>query len=152
MSSEPVNIPPAASKLTPKSSFSYSHSPQDSNSNNNSGAGGILTAFRGSSNMTSPAVSAITTPVTPGTTSASTPTASVSNSMTSGGSTPASKTADVRLFSLEFFAELKRKPSLHVVLPKFGTQAHGGSSDSLNRSPHSPVTSAIFIKTFAINV
>ncbi|CAL8104965.1 unnamed protein product [Orchesella dallaii] len=35
-------------------------------------------------------------------------------------------------------AELKRKPSLHVVLPKFGTQTHGGSSDSLNRSPHSP--------------
>jgi len=35
-------------------------------------------------------------------------------------------------------AELKRKPSLHVVLPKFGSQTHNGSTDSLNKSPHSP--------------
>ena len=47
---------------------------------------------------------------------------------------------DCRMVPSVIMLELKRKPSLHVSLPKFGSQSHAqnGSSESLNRGPHSP--------------
>ncbi|XP_035708543.1 oxysterol-binding protein-related protein 8 isoform X4 [Folsomia candida] len=147
--SEPVSIPSSTSntRVTPKTGGgSISHSPQHENSSfhgshlsrNNtihshtSYSSHSQTPQYHSSSTSSNCVAAATT--IPATTC---PYNNVNNMTPCSSKMTGLVTSSSSDFS-HLLAELKRKPSLHV-LPKFGSHSHNnGSSESLNKSPHSP--------------